>query len=291
MFSGAVNSVRAAAENYLAKESAQGYGQPYAASALGYNNSNEGYIWGSNSLVMDNGMILAYAYMNSGEQRFLDGAISAFDYILGRNPMDISYVTGYGTHTSLYPHHRYWAHQVDDSFPMAPCGVLVGGPNCGLEDPWVQGSGWKAGEIAPAKSYMDHIEAYSVNECTINWNAPLAWMSGFVTGFSKDGIIIGSTGNGSGVQLSELKSAGNQNGQNMQNATQTNGQAVTNQTTARAQTDNAAQQTNVSTGAKTSSNVPLILAIIFAFILALVIAGMVFIYKMTKLKQGSGKNE
>ena len=291
VFSGAVNSVRAAAENYLAKESAQGYGQPYAASALGYNNSNEGYIWGSNSLVMDNGMILAYAYMNSGEQRFLDGAISAFDYILGRNPMDISYVTGSGTQTSLYPQHRYWAHLVDDSFPMAPCGVLVGGPNCGLEDPWVQGSGWKAGEIAPAKSYMDHIEAYSVNECTINWNAPLAWMSGFVTGFSKDGIIIGSTGNGSGVQLSELKSAGNQNGQNMQNATQTNGQAVTNQTTARAQTDNAAQQTNVSTGAKTSSNVPLILAIIFAFILALVIAGMVFIYKMTKLKQGSGKNE
>lgn len=294
VFTGAVNSVRAAAEEYLAKENAQGYGQPYAASVLGYDNSSEGYIWGSNSLVADNGMVLAYAYMNSGEQRFLDGTISALDYLLGRNPMDISYVTGYGTHTSLYPHHRYWAHQVDEAFPMAPCGVLVGGPNCGLEDPWVQGSGWKAGEIAPAKSYMDHMEAYSVNECTINWNAPLAWLSGFVTGFSKDGIIIGSTGNGSGVQLAEAVAPKEQTAQSDQNTATANPASVTTQaqTTARAQTDNAAQrQADPSVGQKNTSNVPLILAIIFVFLLALAIAFMVFVYKMTKLKQESGKQE
>ena len=288
VYSGAVNSVRAAAENYLAKENAQGYGQPYAASVLGFDNSNEGYIWGSNSLVVDNGIILAYAYMASGEQRFLDGTISALDYILGRNPMDNSYVTGYGTHTSLYPHHRYWAHQVDEAFPMAPCGVLVGGPNCGLEDPGVQGSGWKAGEIAPAKSYMDHIEAYSVNECTINWNAPLAWISGFVTGFSKDGIMIGSTGNGSGIQLSELKASGNQSTQ--PNGTQTETGAA--QTSARAQTENASQnQPGSQIGVPGASNVVLILAIVLGFVLALVVACMVFVYKMTKLKQtGNGQN-
>ena len=46
---------------------------------------------------------------------------------------------------------------------MAPAGVLVGGPNSGMQDPWVQGSGWKKGEIAPAKCYVDNIEAWSVN--------------------------------------------------------------------------------------------------------------------------------
>ena len=58
---------------------------------------------------------------------------------------------------------------------------MVGGPNVGLEDPWVRGMGWHYGDIAPAKAYLDHIEAYSVNECTINWNAPLVWLVSFVT--------------------------------------------------------------------------------------------------------------
>ena len=28
---------------------------------------------------------------------------------------------------------------------------------------------------------MDNIEAWSTNECTINWNAPLAWLAGYFT--------------------------------------------------------------------------------------------------------------
>jgi endoglucanase len=27
---------------------------------------------------------------------------------------------------------------------------------------------------------VDHIEAYSVNEITINWNAPLAWVAAWL---------------------------------------------------------------------------------------------------------------
>ena len=58
-----------------------------------------------------------------------------------------------------------------------------------------------------------------------------------------------------------------------------------------AKADAAARQADASAVQKSASNLPLILVIIFGFILALVIAGMVFVYKMTKLKQGSGKNE
>lgn len=45
---------------------------------------------------------------------------------------------------------------------------------------------------------MDHIEAWSVNECTINWNASLAWLAGF-SAQENGGIIAGSTGDSAGV--------------------------------------------------------------------------------------------
>ncbi len=186
------DSFKNAANYYVDLTNEQGYGQPYAQSTISYNNSNTGYTWGSNSFVVNNGMIMAYAYELTGDDTYLQGVVSGMDYILGRNPMDYSYVTGYGSHSAENPHHRWWSYQADSSFPKAPNGVLVGGPNSGMQDPWVQGSGWKSGEISPAKCYMDHIEAWSVNECTINWNAPLAWVSAYLS--EKNGGIIVTSG-------------------------------------------------------------------------------------------------
>lgn len=175
----AKDSIISASDHYIDIESSQGYGQPYGPSTLSYNDKDKGYLWGSNSFVTDNSIVMAYGYLLSQDTKYLDGVISGFDYILGRNPMDYSYVTGYGTHSVTYPHHRYWANQINESFPLAPSGVMSGGPNSGMQDPWVQGSGWKKGEIAPAKCYLDNIEAWSVNECTINWNTSLAWLTAF----------------------------------------------------------------------------------------------------------------
>lgn len=206
------SNIMNAADYFCDLEDSQGYGQPYGQSTLSYSNSNAGYIWGSNSFVVNNSMVIAYAYAISGEGEYLDGAISGMDYILGRNPTDYSYVTGYGTHYAQYPHHRYWAYQVDSSYPMAPSGVLVGGPNCGMEDPWVQGSGWHYGEIPAARCYMDNIEAYSTNECTINWNAPLSWLTGFVTGSSEGGInVVARNAGGSTVSPSADSSSNSGN--------------------------------------------------------------------------------
>ena len=191
-----------AADTYLQLEDKQGYGQPYAASTISSSDSDNGYVWGSNSFVIDNAIILAYAYDLTDNTDYLNGAATAMDYLLGRNPVDYSYVTGYGTHAVQYPHHRFWAHQLSESFPMAPSGVLVGGPNSGMEDPWVQGSGWKKGEIPPAKCYLDHIEAWSVNECTINWNEPLAWMTAFLCD-ATDGIMVGSVSQADAIESAE----------------------------------------------------------------------------------------
>ena len=68
----------------------------------------------------------------------------------------------------------------DKDFPYAPYGVLSGGPNSNMNDPMVQGRGFKIGSIAPMKCYLDNVEAWSVNEVTINWNAPLCWVVSFI---------------------------------------------------------------------------------------------------------------
>ncbi len=190
-------AIVSAADNFISLEENQGYGVPYGQSKLSYNDSDEGYIWGSNSFVTDNAIVMAYAYLLTKDEIYLDGAIGGMDYILGRNAMDYSYVTGYGTHAIEYPHHRYWARQIDETFPKAPNGVMCGGPNSGMQDPWVQGSGWKKGEIPPQKCYLDNIEAWSVNECTINWNASLAWLAGFTAQEATDeGIVVTPHTNG-----------------------------------------------------------------------------------------------
>ena len=205
----AVKALTDAAEHYLTIENAQGYGLPYGQSTLAYNDSDEGYIWGSNSFVADNAVVLAYAAEINKESKYADGALQAMDYLLGRNAMDYSYITGYGTHTTENPHHRWWSNQIDSKFPKAPCGVMSGGPNSGMQDPWVRGMGWKKGALAPQKCYTDNIEAWSVNECTINWNASLAWLTAFTAANAEikpgeGGAAIGASNDGgSGESNSE----------------------------------------------------------------------------------------
>ena len=67
-----------------------------------------------------------------------------------------------------------------ERFPYAPDGVLSGGPNSQMQDPMIQGAGYKAGSLAPMACYLDNVEAWSVNECTINWNSPLVWIASFL---------------------------------------------------------------------------------------------------------------
>ena len=139
-----------------------------------------GYEWGSNSMVANNAMILGMAYDVTGNVKYLNGVTTAFDYLLGRNPNENSYVTGYGFSTTENPHHRYWCHQLKNDWPSAPNGCLSGGPNSNMNDPMIQGAGYKIGELAPMKCYYDQVDAWSVNEITINWNAPLVWVASFV---------------------------------------------------------------------------------------------------------------
>ena len=189
------------AGKYMEYLESNGYNVPYQGGTDPKNKDYESYVWGSNSFIVDNGIILAYAYQFGEGDSFLEGAVSAMDYVLGRNALDFSYVTGYGEHSAQYPHHRFWAKMSNAKYAKAPCGVLVGGANAALQDPIMEKGGFELGETPTQLCYMDHNEAYSVNECAINWNAPLAWLSGYLCA-KNEGIVAGAPS--AGKQLEEI---------------------------------------------------------------------------------------
>ena len=168
----------AEADRYLAHAKTEGYGVPFdpGKSADG----KPTYPWGSNSFIAVNSVVLALAYDFTKKPEYRNAVAEGFDYLLGMNPLGQSYITGYGEKPLLNPHHRFWAKQARDDFPSAPPGVLSGGPNSELQDPYVQAAGLKKKGCAPQKCYLDNIEAWSVNEITINWNSPLAWVTSFL---------------------------------------------------------------------------------------------------------------
>jgi endoglucanase len=155
------------ADAHLAQMATQGYPAPYRS-------ADGSYDWGSNGLVANNAMVLALADDFTGDAKYRAGVYETLNYLLGRNPTGYSYVSGYGDQPVRNVHHRFWANQLDPSLPIAPPGVLSGGPNSGLQDPvaarLLQG-------CKPQKCFVDHIEAYSLNEVTVNWNSALAWVA------------------------------------------------------------------------------------------------------------------
>ena len=157
------------ADQHLRTQDASGYSAPLALTE---------YEWGSNNVVSNKLMLMGMAYTFSKNRKYADGVTKGMDYLLGRNAFSTSYVTGEGTKTVRQPHHRFWAGALNPAFPFAPPGALSGGPNSGLQDPVAKH------ELAqctdrPATCWIDDINAYSVNEITINWNAPLVWLLDF----------------------------------------------------------------------------------------------------------------
>ncbi|ONI89181.1 endoglucanase [Saccharothrix sp. ALI-22-I] len=154
------------ADSHLSQMATQGYPAPHRPL--------EGYAWGSNGQVANNIAVLALAHDFTGAAKYREGVFQGLHYLLGRNPTSYSYVTGYGEQPVKNVHHRHWANQLEPTLPTAPPGVLSGGPNSALQDPvaarLLQG-------CKPQKCFVDHIDAYSLNEVAVNWNSAFAWIS------------------------------------------------------------------------------------------------------------------
>jgi endoglucanase len=174
-----LNVVRQA-NGYLAALKHEGYGVPFAAQS--------GYVWGSNSNITNNMVILGMAYDFTHQVKYAAAVCQGMDYLLGRNPNDKSYISGYGDRPLEHPTHLFWARQLSPNYPPPPPGAVAGGPNPGLQDPAI---GAAYGCSSPMTSYVDDIESYSTNEVAINWNAPLAWVAAFIDEHRR--LIAGSS--------------------------------------------------------------------------------------------------
>ena len=182
-----VNSIQNIADQYLIQMSNEGMGIPYKSMTTeDYIGSDKpaftGYEYGSNSFVINNAMVLAYAYdTDNSKYIYRNGAAEALDYLFGRNGLGFSYVSGYGDKAMKSPYHRYWAQSIDPDFPAAPSGVLAGGPCSDMyHDNYLRGLGYKRGTLADQKYYVDSAEAWTVNEVSVSLNASLVWMSSFM---------------------------------------------------------------------------------------------------------------
>ncbi|MGC4834352.1 glycoside hydrolase family 9 protein [Micromonospora vinacea] len=176
-------SVTAAADTYLAELRRQAYGLPMPGDA-------NSYFWGGNSNVINNAVVLATAFDLTRNPVYRDGAVQAMDYVLGRNALNISYVTGWGEHAAQNQHSRIFGHQLDPNLPRPPAGSLAGGPNAALQDPFV--AQLLAG-CEPMFCYVDDINSYSTNEVAINWNSALAWISSFLADQGDAGAVPATT--------------------------------------------------------------------------------------------------
>ena len=159
-------AIVAAADRFLADAKSNGYGIPYVDSA---------YPWGSNSSLLNRAILLGLAHDFTRGPKYRAGVVDAIGYVLGRNPLGQSYVSGYGVRPMMNPHHRFWAHSLDPKLPGPPPGVLSGGPNSTAMSDDVAKT--MRGKCAPQRCWVDDIHAYSMNEVAINWNAPLFWVA------------------------------------------------------------------------------------------------------------------
>lgn len=128
--------------------------------------------WASNKTTLDNAVLLLVANALTPDKRYVEAALDQLHYVLGRNAVATCYVTGYGSNSVKNPHNR----TMFGSGQLVP-GVMVGGPNGDGQDgitPPSQGQ----------RSYVDQLQAYASNENSIEYNAPLAFVTAVLSGSS-----------------------------------------------------------------------------------------------------------
>lgn len=132
-------------------------------SGSAYRYGNDRIVWGSNKMAAEEGITLLHAYHSGKHRSFLDGAQDQLDFLLGRNPQGICFVSGIGSRSVEHICHTFARAKGLTGKAMIP-GLLAGGAN-ELEQ----------SNIAPKhqglKSYADDERSYATNENAIDYNA------------------------------------------------------------------------------------------------------------------------
>jgi len=130
--------------------------------------SKRDFMWGSNGIAANQGVLLINAFLLTGDQKYIEGSASNLDYLLGRNATGYCFVTGcFGTKSPMNPsHYSLMPGRVNEPVP----GLLVGGPNMERNDKCRYPS------TDPELSYVYDDTAYASNEVAIDWNAAMVYL-------------------------------------------------------------------------------------------------------------------
>jgi len=132
------------------------------------------YHWGSTMTLLGQAMHLIIANQLLGKPVYEDVIRNNWDYIFGRNPMDVSYVTGLGANAIKSPHHRPSA---ADGVEAPVPGLLSGGPNKSLQD---EAAREACENNPPAKCFLDDTESFSTNEIDTYWNSVAIYVGAYL---------------------------------------------------------------------------------------------------------------
>jgi endoglucanase len=155
------NKILFLADDYLKQINANAFG-----TVMGQ--SRRDFIWGSNAVAANQGVLLVNAYLITRDKKYMDAALTNLDYLMGRNATGFCFVTGIGSKSPLHPHHRP---SVSDGIAEPVPGLMAGGPNPGMQDHCHYDF------TEPETAYADIDCAYASNEIAINWNAPLVYLA------------------------------------------------------------------------------------------------------------------
>lgn len=163
--------IRVKADNLYSLSKKSGYGTAKTC---------DDYIRGSNMYSMTDSITLILAHKIFCCKEYIQTACEQMNYILGKNPMGICYVTGFGSNSVKNPHHR--PSEADDVEEPVP-GLLVCGPNKQFQDDFTQ---WNIpSEAPPAKCYYDIMYSFCTNETTIYCTSAAAFVAGYLDSVSK----------------------------------------------------------------------------------------------------------
>lgn len=131
------------------------------ARASGFRIANQRFVWGSNKMTVEEGVLMCLAYRQTRRPALLAAARDQLHYVLGRNHFGTSFVSGVGERSV-----RQVMHIFGEAANLELPGLFVGGPNDAEQS-----------NIAPRglgqRSWIDDRRSYATNEYAIDYNASL----------------------------------------------------------------------------------------------------------------------
>ena len=147
--------------------------------------SKYGWGWGTNTFMANAGATFIYAHIITGDEVWLKYAAQQLDYLMGRNSLDYSFITGYGSNSCKQPFH--W---ITKTYGIIPEGLIGQGAigahlveNTNVDNIVKE---LMRAEFPSAKIYRDSVDSWNSNEVGIYTVSSLAFLTGYLALHKRD---------------------------------------------------------------------------------------------------------